>query len=92
MDATGKSVLENPFTDMLIDSRVIIPQGKEIKSATAKGRAKDPDVNIIGTFNYNPILDSIVYDVGLPDGVVKQYSNNTVTENIYAQADQHGRS
>ena len=48
---------------MLIHSKVILPQAEEMKSASVKGRYKEPDGNIIGTLNGNTILNSTVYNV-----------------------------
>ena len=63
-----------------------------MKSATVKGRFKDPDRNIIGTFNENLIVNLIFYNVELPDSVVKQYTYKTIAKNIYTQVYQHGHS
>ena len=60
VDATGKDVLENSLTDMLIRAKFLLPQGQEIKYSTVKGRFKDPDEIIIGTFNDNTILSLFV--------------------------------
>ena len=34
----------------------------------------------------------MVYDVEFPDGEVREYSANTLAENIYAQVDTEGHS
>ena len=52
-----------------------------------KGRAKDIDDNVIGSYGNNPILNSLVYYVEFEDGVVKQYATNTIASNMYAQVD-----
>ena len=92
VDCTGKSVYEKPLTDMLIHAEVLLPQGEQVKSAKVKGRAKDGDGNIIGTFDDNPLLNSLLYDVEFPDGTVKQYAANTIAQNMYAQVDVNGHS
>ena len=63
-----------------------------MKFATVKGKAMVPDGNIIVTLNDNHILNLIFYDVELPDGVVKQYVANTISDNMYTQVDQYGHS
>ena len=78
MDANVKAVSENPLTDMLMNDEVLLPKVEEMKSETVNGRAKDTDWNIIGTFNNNAILNSIVYDVELNDVVFNQYAINTI--------------
>ena len=48
--------------------------------------ARDADGNIVGTYDDNPILNTIVYDVEFPDGAVKQYAANVIAENMYTQS------
>jgi hypothetical protein len=46
---------------------------------------------VIGTFNDNLILNTIVYEVEFPDGAVKEYAANVIAENILQQVDPYGR-
>ena len=92
VDASGRAVYNKPFTDYLIHAEVLLPQGEKLQSEKVKGRAKDYDGNSIGTFDINPILNSIVYDVEFPDGAIKQYAANTIAENMYSQLDSDGYS
>ena len=92
VDATGQAVFENPFSDLLIHAKVLLPQGENAKSAKVKVRTKDINGDIIGTFDDNPLLNSILYDVEFPDGAVKQYAANTIAQNMYSQVDEDGYS
>ena len=60
VDASGRAVYEKPFTDYLIHAEVLLPQGEAFQSAKVKRRSKDLHGNVIGTFDVNPILNSIV--------------------------------
>ena len=88
VDEIGKAIFQKPLNDMLIHAEVIIPKRQGIKCATLKGIYKYPDGNIIRNFNENLIINSIVYNVELPSGLVKQYVTNNIAENIYTQVDQ----
>ena len=46
--------------------------------------------NVVNVYNENPILDTRVYEVEFPDGATSEYSVNTISENLFAQADQEG--
>ena len=48
------------------------------------------DGQVIGTYDYNPFLNSIIYDVEFPDGQVKEYAANIIAENMLTQADSDG--
>lgn len=60
--------------------------------AKVKGNSNDADGNIIGNYNDNLFLNTMVYDVEFPDGAIKEYAANIIAENMYAQIDPHGRS
>ena len=39
--------------------------------------------------NTNPILDTHIYDLWLPDGRVEEYYYNSILENLYEQVDEN---
>ena len=96
VDFTGRPVLENPFTDILIHAEVLLPQGEELKPAKVIGRSKSgPDDNEhqnSSNYDPNPLLNSLLYDVQFPDGAVKQYAANVIAENMYAQVADNGQT
>lgn len=92
VDVDGTAVFEKPITDHLINAELQLPQGEKLQSAKVIGRSKDIDGNIIGTYDHNPILNTMIYDVEFPDGAVREYSANVIAENIYAQVDVEGHS
>ena len=47
---------------------------------------------MVGRQDDNPMLNTAVYDVQFPDGAIKQYSANTIAENLYAQVDIDGHT
>ena len=46
----------------------------------------------ISKYNEVPFLNTIVYDVEFPDGQVKEYATNVITENMLSQVDSEGYS
>ena len=44
-------------------------------------RALGPDGNIIGKYNNNLYLNSVMYEVGFIDGQVEEYWANIIQEN-----------
>ena len=41
----------------------------------------------MGKNSDNPILNTLMYDVELPDGTIRLYTANVIADNIYAQID-----
>ena len=61
-----------------------------MRNAKVIGRAKDSDGAIIGSYDDNPFLNTLVYNVQFPDGEVKEYAANVIAENMYSQVDTDG--
>ena len=47
---------------------------------------------MVGSYDENPFLNSIIYDVEFNDGTVKEYSANVVAKNMLTQVDSYGFS
>ena len=52
----------------------------------------DEHGKVIGTFDKNPILNSMIYECEFPDGITKQYAANIIAENILQSVDSQGYS
>ena len=61
-----------------------------MKKVKVVGRSKDDDGNIIGKYYRNPILNTMVYDVDFPDGSIRKYGENVISNNMYSQVDSEG--
>ena len=90
MDSSGALIDKQPSYDQLINVEVLLAKGKHVISAKVLGRAKDQDGNFIGTYDDNPMLNSMICNVEFLDGMVKEYSANVIAENMYAQVDSKG--
>ena len=92
IDADGTTAFEKPVTDALIHAELVLPHGEKMSNAKVKGRAKDMNGDEVGTFDPNPLLNSVLYDVEFSDGDIRQYSANIIAENMYSQVDEEGYS
>ena len=91
VDSSGKLLNQQPSYDKLIQAEVKLPQRGQLKRATVLGRSVDTETGkTTGTFDDNPYLNSVIYDVGFPDGEIKQYAANVIAENMYSQVDADG--
>ena len=55
-------------------------------------RSLGPDGVIVGKYDDNLALNSIVYDVEFPAGKIREYAANVIAENILTQVDEDGFS
>ena len=90
VDENGTPVFENSFGDTLINAEVLLPQGEDLQKARVMKRRINTDGNEIGTYDSNPLLNSIIYEVEFPDGTVRDYGANVIAENLYSQLDEDG--
>ena len=57
-----------------------------------KGRSLGDDGKVVGSYDDNSILNSIIYDIEFPDRQVKQYSANILAENMLLQVNDNGHN
>ena len=55
-------------------------------------RALGPDGRVSDSYDDNPMLNLIVYEVKFPDGEVKEYDANVIAENMLSQVYEKGFS
>ncbi|MEM9369349.1 MAG: hypothetical protein AAGD07_25505, partial [Planctomycetota bacterium] len=61
------------------------------KLAKVIKRKRDGSGNPVGKRHQNPLQDTRVFEVEMPDGTIKDYATNVIAENIYSQVDNEGR-
>ena len=71
---------------------MLLPQGEDIITAKVKGQHVNDNGEVLGSYDTNPTLNSIIYDVSFPNGAVKQYAANTITDALYLIVDNEGHS
>ena len=87
LDSTGKVVDQQPAYDRLINAEILLQQDDKVQMGNVKGRAINSQGRCTGTYDDNPIHNSIIYDVEFPDGEVKEYAANILAENMLTQVD-----
>ena len=81
------------LNDTLIGADIAIPGPDGDIRGKVKRRKVDPATNLlVGTGHSNPVLDTRVYEVELPDGTYNDYSANVLIENIMANVDDNGQT
>jgi hypothetical protein len=90
VDSSGRLLNQQPAYDKLINAEVQLQLGEHMTSAKVKSRALDSNGSVVGNYDDNPMMNSIIYEVEFPDGQVKEYSANTIAENMLTQVDSDG--
>ena len=92
VDASGRLLDQQPAYDRIINAEVHLQLGDNYQRAKVIGRSIGPDGIVVGQYDDNPMLNSIVYDVEFPDGTIREYSANLIAENMLTQVDSDGYS
>ena len=68
-----------------------VPIGDSKAMATVISCAVDDDGRLmIGEHNDNPMLNLLMYMCEFPEGTVKEYLDNVIASNLFAEADSNG--
>ena len=82
-DSKGQPLYPSSAADIIMNAEVLLPQGEDMPLAKIIRRNVDSDGKVIEDYNNIPTLNTILYDVKFLDGVIKPYSANHISENIY---------
>ena len=78
------------MNDKNIGQKLLLPQNDQMVLSKIIKRKRNADRSLVGKNNYNPILDSRIYEVEYPDGSATEYAANEITECLYLQTDDNG--
>ena len=92
VDANGKLLNQMPAYDKILHSEVSLQLGENMAVKTVTKRAIGPDGTVAGTYDENPCLNTMIYEVEFPDGQSKAYAANVIAENMLTQVDSDGFS
>jgi Reverse transcriptase (RNA-dependent DNA polymerase) len=90
VDSQGMAINVQPAYDALINAELMLPLDGIYKPAVVTGRTMNSTGNVTGTYNENPVMNTMTYDVMFNDGAVKEYSANVIAENLLSQVDGEG--
>mmetsp|Transcript_26699 Transcript_26699/g.37842 ORF Transcript_26699/g.37842 Transcript_26699/m.37842 type:complete len:775 (+) Transcript_26699:4067-6391(+) len=92
VDATGKAINQLPAYDKLIHAKVQLQVDEQMQKGKVTKRAIGPNGVTAGTYDDNPYLNTVIYEVEFDDGQVREYAANLIAENILTQVDSEGYS
>uniref|UniRef100_A0A7S2SEL1 Chromo domain-containing protein n=1 Tax=Eucampia antarctica TaxID=49252 RepID=A0A7S2SEL1_9STRA len=90
VDSTGELINQQPMYDKMLNSDVSMQLNDMMLTGKVARRSLGPDGKTTGSYDNNPIINSVVYDVDFPYGSSREYSANAIAENMISQADDYG--
>ncbi len=67
VDATGKSFLQQSFTNTLINTEVLLQAGDSAAIAKVMQRCVDDEGKVVGNYDSNPLLNTMMYECKFGD-------------------------
>ena len=89
VDARGKLLNQQPEYDNFLNLELQLHNGQHARVAR---RVVGPGGERIGTYDDQPMLNTIMYEVEFDDGQVKEYGAPAIAKNILSQVDDDGFS
>jgi hypothetical protein len=86
-DAAGKPFEVYSVADALINTEAMLPNGDSMAIAKVVRHGVNNEGRLVGTFNDNPLLNTLLYDCEFNDGTTQAYSANTIASNIFMESD-----
>ena len=74
----------------MLNAEIQLNLGDTVSTGVVKQRVLGADGRAIGTYDEDPRLNTMVYEVEFPDGQVRDYSANVLAENMLRQVDSEG--
>ena len=92
IDDTPSDDVESSEFEKFIGVHMLLPgdDGESMVIGRVKDRKRNHDGKLIGITDPNPILNTVVYHIGSPDGTIQEYSANVIAENLWNQGDEDG--
>ncbi len=78
VDGARKPIMMHSLTDTLINAEVLLSKDDSAAIAQVARRAVDSKGKMIGTWDENPILNTLVYECEFEDGTIREYAANTI--------------
>ena len=90
-DDNGNPLSEHSFRDLMVGVEVLLPQGEGTALCKVLRRSVDKDGKTTGVYDTDPpSLNTMIYDVEFPNGVVQQYGANIIAMNVLEQVEDDG--
>jgi hypothetical protein len=89
-DAASKPFAQHSLAGALINAKGLLPNNDSTALARVVKHVVGPDGKLIGEYNENPLLYSLLYKCEFDDGTVKEYAANTIASNIFIESDEDG--
>jgi hypothetical protein len=91
-DANRRLLNQMPAYDRILNAELSLQTGAEMSVGKLIQHALGPDGTEAGTYDKNPIINTMIYDVEFRNGDIKEYAANIIAKILLTQVDSDGYS
>ena len=92
VDSNGRLIDQQPTYDCLLNAELLLRKGDSLSRGKVTKRVVGSDGQQLGTYDNNPILNTMLYEVEFDNSDIVEYAANVIVENMIGQADDDGFS
>ena len=92
MEANGRLIGELPAQDKILTVDLALQLDEKVVAGRVKRQSLGLEGKIVGRYDDNPIMNSMIYEVELPESQVKDYAENVIARNMLSQVYDKGYS
>ena len=92
MEANGRLIGELPAQDKILNVDLALQLDEKVVAGRVKRQSLGLEGKIVGRYDDNPIMKSMIYEVELPESQVKDYAENVIARNMLSQVYDKGYS
>ena len=92
VEENGKFLNQKPAYNKILHSEVSFQLGEAMSTGKVNKRSIGPDGTISGTYDSNPYINSMIYEVEFHGRQVKEHAANFIAKNILTQVETDGSS
>ena len=92
VDMNGRLINKILAYRNILNVEVAIQLDEKVVAGQVKRKVLGIEVKIVGRYDTNPMMSSMIYEVEFLDRPVKYYVENAIAENILSQVDDKGCS
>ena len=85
--------ISKEISDNIIGTSVLLPSGDSLLEGIVRSKKRTADGSqLIGKANFNPLLDTRIYEIEFPDGGRAEFSTNIIIESIMEHTNAMGET
>ena len=85
VDANGRLIDQQPSYENILNFKVALLLDERVVAGWVQHQVLVPKYKIVGRYDANPMMNSMIYGLESPNDQVKDYGENLIANNIHSK-------